>query len=152
MGIWSLPVSRYWNDPLENHWCRMMGLSLEKPNDFGLLVLSAEMVRFSSAYNMENDRLRLWHLGLGFQQIVMKRFWIIGELRYDQANPKYLTAELAEIQNWYLMNLGLNCMLTNKVSIRVGFSVGFREEIALFPKEKSHFDLAKESLQLTWQL
>lgn len=151
-GIWQLPVSRYWDDPLENHWCGTAGLHLEKSADFGLLALSMEFVRFSDRYKLENDRRLLWHMGLGYRLDLSDKFNFIGELCYDQANPKYLTDVSAEIQNWYLMNLGLSYWLGTKLSIRVGFSMGFRDKLVLFPKEKSRFDLAKESLRLFWEL
>jgi hypothetical protein len=151
-GFWQLPVSRYWDDPLENHWCRNVGLQLEKSADFGLVAFSAEFVRFSDSYNLENNRQLLWHLGIGYRQNLSDRFIFIGEICYDQANPKYLTATFAEVQNWYLLNLGLDFQLNRKVIIRAGFSVGFRDEIVLVPKDQSRFDLAKESLQLSWYL
>ncbi|MBU0713150.1 hypothetical protein KJ762_04225 [bacterium] len=151
-GLWQLAPPRYWDDPPRFAWNECAGLHIDKPLNKGNAALSVELVRLSDEFQSKSNQYVLVHAGAGCQHNITGKLLVLGELRYDQAFPKYLDNELLEVLDWYSASLGLKYNILSHVIISANVTVGFRNSIILWPKSESSFDLAKETVQIIWAI
>jgi len=150
-GVWRLPIPRYWDQADSYCWFKFLEVILDKKMDLNNTCIQIRMVQMPDDVQVIPERRFLFHYAVGYQKYINRKFSLIEEFSLDQDLPKYFNEKgKVSVQNWQSLSFGIIYRMTPHLRVRLGILVGFRNSIILWPKSRSTFDLAKESVQIIW--
>lgn len=150
-GAWRLPIPRYWDQVDSYRWFRFLEVILDKNINLSNTCILFRMVQIPGDVKVVPERRFLFHYTFGYRKYINNKFALLEEFALDQDLPKYFNDKgKASIQNWQSLSFGIIYRLTPYLTVRSGILFGFRNSIILWPKSRSTFDLAKESVQIIW--
>jgi hypothetical protein len=150
-GVWRLPIPRYWDQADCYCWFRVLEVILDKNMNLNNTCILFRMVQIPGNVKIVPERRFLCHCAFGYRKNINNKFSLIEEFSLDQDLPKYFNNKgKASVQNWQSLSVGIIYRLTPHLRVRSGILFGFRNSIILWPKSRSTFDLAKESVQIIW--
>jgi hypothetical protein len=150
-GVWLLPIPRYWDQEDCYCWFRFVEVILDKEVNLNNTCIQLRMVQIPGEVKVVPERRFLFHYAFGYRKYINNKFSLLEEFSLDQNFPKYFNDEgKVSVQNWQSLSFGIIYKLTPHLTVRSGILFGFRNEIILWPKSRSTFDLAKESVQIIW--
>ena len=150
-GVWQLPIPRYWDQTDSYCWFKFLEIILDKKVNLNNTCIQIRMVQMPGDVKVVPERRFLFHYTVGYRKYINKKFAVLEEFSLDQDLPKYFNNNgKASVQNWQSLAFGIIYRLTPHLRVRTGILFGFRNSIILWPKSRSTFDLAKESVQIIW--
>jgi len=150
-GIWQLPIPRYWDQEDRYCWFKFLEMILAKKVNLNNTCIQLRMVQMPDDVKVIPERRFLFQYTVGYQKYINKKFSFIEEFSLNQDLPKYFNnKDKVSVQNWQSLSFGIIYRVTPHLSLRSGILFGFRNSIILWPKSRSTFDLAKESVQIIW--
>jgi len=150
-GVGRLPIPRYWDQEDCYCWFKFLEMILDKKLSLNHTCIQIRMVQMPDDVKVIPERRFLFHYTVGYQKYINRKFSFIEEFSLNQDLPKYFNnKDKVSIQNWQSLSFGIIYRMTPHLSLRSGILFGFRNSIILWPKSRSTFDLAKESVQIIW--
>ncbi len=150
-GVWRLPIPRYWDQEDSYCWFKFLEMIVDKKMNLNNTCIQLRMVQMPGDVKVVPEHRFLFHYAVGYQKYVNSKFSLLEEFSLDQDLPKYFNNNgKASVQNWQSLSFGIIYRMTPHLRVRSGILFGFRNSIILWPKSRSTFDLAKESVQIIW--